>query len=167
MLTVPAMPTKPRLQRSRSMDPADEANARAGEVGRRISYNRTAAGLSQQQLAAMLGGVDPRTLKNWERGSTTASKPTQTLVTELEHAEGGAVTQGRGLNALYVGPSCEVLYQIEQVLEVHEGTLTTGIYHGKAAEEPLESRILRDSTLTKPEKDSLLGSLAAFRSLRR
>lgn len=155
MHTVLAMPTKPRLQRARHIDPADEANARAVEVGKRISYARTEAGLSQQQLAAQLGGVDPRTVKDWERGKTTPVKATQTLVTELENAEGGAVTQGRGLNALYVGPSCEVILQIEQALEVDEGSFTLGLYRPADQTESLESHIDREPGLSRAAREAL------------
>ena len=164
MPTVLAMPPKPRVQRARQLDPADEAKARAVEIGKRISYHRTVNQLSQQQLAAALGGVDPRTLKDWEWGKTTPVKPTQTLVTELENAEGGAVTQGRGLNTLYVGPSCEVLFQIEQILDGLEGgDLTLGVYRPVDVSDSLEARIEREPDLPRDVKNTMLLILRSAR----
>ena len=162
--TLAPMPSKPRLQRARQLDQADEAHARAAEIGRRISYHRTANELSQQQFAAQLGGIDPRTVKDWERGKTTPVKPTQTLVTEIENADGGAVTQGRGLNALFVGPSCEVLYQMEQVLDgLEQGDLTLGVYRPVDVSDSLEARIQREPGLDRGTRDALLLLLQAAR----
>lgn len=164
--TVLLMPSKPRVSRSSQLLRTDEQVERARQVGQRISLARTEAGLSQQALAARLGGVDPRTLKAWERGDTTKVKVTQTLVDEAEGAAGGAVTQGRGPNALFVGHSCELLYQIELELKpfLHEGDLTQGLYRPQSEADSLEARIQREPGIDRGTKDAILVLLQAARS---
>jgi transcriptional regulator with XRE-family HTH domain len=76
-------------------------------VGERLRVARRGAGLTQKQLAELLG-VEPITVSRWERGVTSPSLPrlrriaelTETTVSDLVRASGAASAEAVELAAL-------------------------------------------------------------------
>ena len=157
----------------RSVPPRGQARAqareqglqKAREIGARLVAARLAAGMDQKDVAREMATVDYRTLEKWEEGVDRQMEASQRTVSRLERGEVGE--SGGGKNpSLYVGPGVHLLHCYGQAAGIRRDpllVLTAGIYHDETSEESLESRILRDSTLTKPEKDGLLSLLTAFR----
>lgn len=126
---------------------------------------RTAAGMDENDVAREMATVDYRTVKKWEAGVDKTMQPSQRTVSRLELGEIGSAGGGKN-PSLYVGPGVHLLYCYEQAVGMSEGSLTAGIYHGARTEEPLESRIMRDPSLTQPQKNVLLSTLASWRDPR-
>jgi len=131
-----------------------EALDRCNEVVARFKRRRLELGLSQAEVARLMS-IDPRTVKDFERGSRPrVVQITQKLVHRIEAGElnVSGVSGGRGL---LVGPGCEMLHAMEQATDAPEGDFTRDLYW-RSDGGSLEDRIKSEPGVDQATKDAML-----------